>query len=191
MLSDKKILNLLSNNQYGDLLEAAIEAAQKFDLLSWKVRQITSKEANWPYDDIFSDDARGVSLVGEVIIAPVPENYDYIFYHDNPQLNAYLLSVKDILKDKDPSFSSTHFMDDKGFIDWHTNTGESPLKPYRLYVTYNQSVGSFFKYIDNDSKTVITINEPIGWYAKLFNTDDRVLHCVKSGGNRYSIGIRF
>lgn len=192
-LSQSAILNLTKDDELdgSKLLNIAILNANLFDLEQWRIRPISSQEANHVYDPMYSDNERGLSLLDKVIVAPVPENYDYIFHANNPQLQKYIDDVKSFLINKDPSFSSTHFMDESGFIDWHTNKGESPLKPYRLYVTHNTLEGSVFKYIDREANEVVTVVEPVGWYAKLFNTDENIVHCVKSNGNRYSIGIRF
>lgn len=192
-LSPNNTLDLTKNQSFdsNSLLNIAIDNAKFFDLSKWQVRPIKSKEANYVYEPMYSDDERGLSLLDKVIVAPVPENYDYIFHANNQQLQKYIDDIKGCLIDLDPSFSSTHFMDENGFIDWHTNRGESPLKPYRLYVTHNKIEGSVFKYIERETGEVITVVEPVGWYAKLFNTDDNILHCVKSNGLRHSIGIRF
>lgn len=188
-LPNNSILNLTKDESLDGLLIEAMNHVKAFTIDEWKVRTLISSDANVIYEPKYSSDEVGLSLIGAVIPSIVPKNFDHIQNSINEQLKGYLKSVHDYLIDKAPAFSSTHFMDENGFIDWHTNTGESPLKPFRLYVTLNKIEGSVFKYINNDEVT--TIVEPVGWYAKVFNTDDRILHCVKSSGNRYSIGIRF
>lgn len=182
-------LNLTNNTLLDVVLQKAISKTLEFNVLYWKVFPINSPEANCVYRECYSNDDRGLSLKGSYIVTPVPENMDYIHWHDNLELLGYLSNMQEII----PSavFSSTHYMDANGFMDWHTNKGESPVKPYRLYITYNDSEGSFFKYIPTGSNQVVTFNEPIGWYAKVFYVEEELLHCVKSNANRYSIGMRF
>lgn len=89
------------------------------------------------------------------------------------------------------NLSGSHFMDENGFIQWHTNQHERPGYNYRVYVTNNEKRGSVFKYILPDTNKVISYEEPIGWYAKVFSIEKELLHCVKANGPRYSFGLFF
>lgn len=108
---------------------------------------------------------------------------------NDASLKAYIDYMR--LKHGISDISSMHFMDEKGFIQWHTNQFERPGFNYRIYVTYNDKEGSLFKYILPDTDVVITYVEPKGWYAKVFNIEKELIHCVESHANRYSIGLYF
>jgi hypothetical protein len=101
----------------------------------------------------------------------------------------YIQLMKDKFYIKD--LSGSHYMDENGFIQWHTNQHERPGYHYRVYVTYNEKRGSLFKYILPGTNKVISYEEPIGWYAKVFSIEKELLHCVKANGPRYSFGLFF
>lgn len=108
---------------------------------------------------------------------------------NDSSLKAYIDYMR--LKHGISDVSGMHFMDENGFIQWHTNQHERPGYNYRVYVTNNEKRGSVFKYILPDTNKVISYEEPIGWYAKVFSIEKELLHCVKANGPRYSLGLFF
>jgi len=178
----------LTSRDFAALLSTASAFVGGIDPRKWPVRRLDGREVNAVYNDRHTNEDIGPSLKGGHF--PIPEsNWDHIVVPGNTVLEDYLRLIQQI--ESTASFSSTHFMDADGFMEWHTNKGESPEKPHRLYATYNDAPGSFFRYIPNGSTEVITLEEPVGWYVKVFNVEVELLHCIRSRANRWSIGIRF
>jgi len=181
--------NLTSDANLDELLSVALASAVQFNIDSWIRRAIASQEVNKVFNPSHIDDTIGLAMVGTVSVEMPDTNMDIIYHAPNADLITYLANIKAL--QPTAQFSSTHVMDADGFMAWHTNKGQSPTLPHRLYVTHNAVEGSIFKYIASGSGVVTTINEPIGWYAKVFDVETEFLHCIKSGGLRHSIGIRF
>ncbi len=86
----------------------------------------------------------------------------------------------------------------EGYMGWHTNHLVAPNesggehKLDRVYFVYNQSEGSFFRYLDNNGE-IITIEEPKGWSINVFTlriVSPYLWHCIYTPKTRFSIGIR-
>lgn len=75
-----------------------------------------------------------------------------------------------------------------GFMGWHTNSSKYP-RDDRLYLTYNDKVGSKFHYRKDGQ--IRFIEEPIGWSIKFFSVNDTFWHAVESNSRRYSFGFRY
>ena len=82
-----------------------------------------------------------------------------------------------------------HFLYPKnGFMGWHTNSNE-PY--YRVYLTYTEEGNkSFFRYMDWDTKKIITSWDQKGLTIRKFKTYEEcpLWHCVGSETNRLSLG---
>jgi len=82
------------------------------------------------------------------------------------------------------------YMNQNGFMGWHTN---SDYPGDRWYFTYNTNDSSFMRYIDPKTEEMITINEPKGWSLNHFIVGDKntpLWHSVYTGDYRFSFGIR-
>lgn len=81
-----------------------------------------------------------------------------------------------------------------GYMGWHTNSNSPGI---RVYISYSQSRnGSCFKYMDINSKSVITDWDNIGLTIRIFKIyDDKskyFWHCVSApGADRISFGYKF
>ena len=173
-----------------DLEYSITEMVELFDgviPLNWEILHINDRDTNIEFNPILVDDSHGISLKGTEFVGIPKCNMDVLYKNEFTSKYINLINKKF----KNATSSSFHYMDKNGFLTWHTNQGESPEKPFRFYATYNDTEGSFFKYIPFGENVVVTINEPVGWYFKLFYVEDELLHCMKSNGNRYSLGMRF
>ena len=74
-----------------------------------------------------------------------------------------------------------------GYIGWHTD-GDGG----RFYSTYAEGK-SFFRYMDPETKEVITSWDKPGWTFRAFYTDEDnpLWHCVGAMDTRISIGYKF
>lgn len=75
-----------------------------------------------------------------------------------------------------------------GWMGWHTNYTGYP-KDARLYVTYNDRLGSQFLYYRDGQ--IHVIEEPVGWSIKYFDVSVPFWHAVISKAERYSFGFRY
>lgn len=78
-----------------------------------------------------------------------------------------------------------------GFIGWHDN---SNIPGYTIL--FNHSVGGrgFYRYVDPNTKEVVTINDTPGWSCKTGyygNGKTSVFHCASTEEPRWSIAFRF
>ena len=154
------------------------------------IKEILSPEANHVLLDSYIADEFGILRYENPMVRDNPVhafNYDLINWHSDDDILNYRQKIN--AHYPNASISSTHYMDKGGFMQWHTNRGESPDKPRRIYVTYNSETGSFFKYVKDGS--VVRYNEPIGWYTKVFNVEIELPHCIYANGPRWSLGMRF
>lgn len=77
-----------------------------------------------------------------------------------------------------------------GFMSWHTNSNDAGL---RLYMSYADETGkSFFRYQDPGTGKIETSDDVAGWQFRVFSVGpgSKFWHCVKSGTNRLSLGLR-
>ncbi len=136
-----------------------------------------------------TSDITGLSLKGFDFRTTECRSSMKLIHPDNIIIKDYVSLMKS--KHGIASFSGCHYMDEAGFIQWHSNQFDRPGFNYRIYVTHNDEEGSLFKYIVPNTDTVVTYIEPKGWYAKLFNIEQELIHCVESHAKRYSIGLYF
>ena len=77
-----------------------------------------------------------------------------------------------------------------GYCGWHTN---SNTKGRRIYLVWaEEDDKSFFRYLDKDTKEVVTKYEKKGWQINDFNIEDGdnlSWHSVYSNTNRLSLGF--
>jgi len=80
------------------------------------------------------------------------------------------------------------FYPEDGFISWHTNEN-APGK--NLILSYSSDGLSFFKFLDPTTNEIVTIQDEIGWNAKMGNfgpsKEDRVWHCARNYGPRITV----
>ena len=77
-----------------------------------------------------------------------------------------------------------------GYMGWHTNADKPGPRWYFVYNTDNNS--SFTRFIDPESKEMITHNEPKGWSLNHFiirDTTNPLWHCVYTDTKRFSLGL--
>ena len=150
-----------------------------------KIVELNDVSANVPFINSYISDESGI------LVETNGSNLPCIMSLISWQNDKLILDYLDLVKSFHPQarISSTYYMKCGGYMAWHTNRGESPAVPNRLYATYNDVEGSVFKYSKNGE--VFTILEPIGWYIKIFSTDVEFPHCLYSNGNRWSLGMRF
>ena len=77
----------------------------------------------------------------------------------------------------------------EGFMGWHTNSDKPAHRWYLVYNTHNNS--SCMRFIDPDTKEIITNWEPKGWtinYFHLGSLDNETWHSVYTKSNRFSFG---
>lgn len=155
----------------------------------WLVTPFRSAEANYPFNPEFVSDERGLAIGRRPFIDECPSSMKFIDRLTTPAIMEWLDEIR-LLRPR-ASLSGTHYMDSNGFIAWHTNQLDRPQSKYRLYATFNETVGSVFKYILPGTTEVVVFEEPVGWYFKLFRVDTAMPHCVVSGSQRWSIGTHF
>ena len=76
-----------------------------------------------------------------------------------------------------------------GYMGWHSNADHDA---YRLYATWSEKgLNSFFRYRDPVTGEVVTSWDKKGWTFRMFNctAEQKVWHCVYSGGSRISLGF--
>lgn len=170
-----------------DVVEGHWENISPFNMT---VQRIQSPEANCKVEENFLSDHEGLLRYQnprEIDFPICALNYDLIIWQQDQCILEYRDKINDIYPQA--NISSTHYMDKDGFMQWHTNRGESPERPRRIYVTFNKELGSFFKYVKDG--IVCKYDEPIGWYAKVFNVETEIPHCIYANGPRWSLGMRF
>lgn len=155
----------------------------------WLVTPFKNAEANYPFDARYVSDERGLELDVRPFLDECPSNIKFIDRLTTPAIMEWLDEIR--LLRPSAALSGTHYMDPNGFIAWHTNQLDRPQSKYRLYATFNETVGSVFKYIHPGTTEVVVFEEPVGWYFKLFRVDTAMPHCVVSGSQRWSIGTHF
>jgi len=77
----------------------------------------------------------------------------------------------------------------EGFMGWHTNSDKPGHRWYLVYNTHNNS--SCMRFIDPDTKKLVTKWEPKGWiinYFYLSPSDKPLWHSVYTKSNRFSFG---
>lgn len=76
-------------------------------------------------------------------------------------------------------------------LSWHHNSNAAG---YHLLFSYSIDGKGFFRYYDVNRKSIITVDDPIGWTAKINYFPDHQLgrevfwHCVATENYRMSIG---
>lgn len=154
------------------------------------IQKIVSPEANCQLDEHYLSDENGLLKYQNPRPIDFPIcalNYDLIIWQQHVYTLEYAEKIRAVYPNA--NISSTHYMDKNGFMQWHTNRGESPERPRRIYVTFNKESGSFFKYVKDG--IVHKYEEPVGWYAKVFNVEKEIPHCIYANGPRWSLGMRF
>ena len=76
-----------------------------------------------------------------------------------------------------------------GYMGWHSNADHDA---YRLYAAWSEKGHqSFFRFRDPKTGNITTSWDKKGWTFRLFNctSDEKVWHCVYSGGSRISLGF--
>lgn len=186
-----EVLNFnLTDENLSEALEIACRHWVDFDPRFLAVQVLKSPEVNIPFDEAYVEDDAGIRMLDNPYLndpGTCALNYDLIRWEQHREIIDYLERIQGLFPTA--SVSSAHYMERDGFMEWHTNRGQSPSKPRRIYVTYNSLSGSVFKYAAKGR--VLTIDEPIGWYAKVFNVENHIPHCIHAHGPRWSLGIRF
>ena len=83
------------------------------------------------------------------------------------------------------------FYPKKSKLSWHHNANAAG---YHLLFSYSIDGNGFFRYYDVENKAVVTVDDPIGWTAKINYFPDHALgrdvfwHCVGTENYRLSIG---
>ncbi len=78
-----------------------------------------------------------------------------------------------------------------GFMDWHNNAN---CPGYNILFSYNREGDGFFRYQDPITKKIVTMQDPVGWSAKVgyygsWNEPDKIYwHCAKSNSDRLTFG---
>jgi len=77
-----------------------------------------------------------------------------------------------------------------GCLGWHTNANHPGT---RYYASYSEEGDGFFRYLDNNTGEVVTVQDEKGWMFREFdipNPEDELFwHCVYAGtGKRISFG---
>lgn len=179
-----------TKGEHSAILNEAFDHWNNITPHDMRITPITALEANVPFEERYISDAYGLERLGlPNPVRPAPCIMSLITWQQHAATLAYRERIQKHLPQA--SISSTHYMDKGGYMAWHTNQGESPEKPHRLYVTYNDVPGSLFRYIVPSEGNVITLEEPVGWYAKLFYVEDEFPHCLYANGPRWSLGMRF
>ena len=77
-----------------------------------------------------------------------------------------------------------------GYCGWHTNSNKKGRRIYLVWAEEDDK--SFFRYLDKDTKEVVTKYEKKGWQINDFNIEDGdnlSWHSVYSNTNRLSLGF--
>jgi hypothetical protein len=83
------------------------------------------------------------------------------------------------------------FYPKKSKLSWHHN---SNIAGYHLLFSYSIDGNGFFRYYDVDTKSIVTVDDQIGWTAKVNYFPDHFLgkdvfwHCVGTENYRISVG---
>lgn len=74
-------------------------------------------------------------------------------------------------------------------LPWHTNS-DAPGE--RLYLIYNETAGSVFRWLDPETGKIEQQEEPEGWTARRFTIPETgsLWHSIWSAGKRISVGYR-
>lgn len=176
----------LTDADWSDIEQILRQHLEGLSPVDWLVTPY--KNTKFPSDHGYSD-AQGLALRGKYPRSPASYAMKAIVWERLPELLALRNAIQDIIPNA--VFSGSHFMTHEGYMSWHTNQFDSAAKPHRLYMTYNASTGSQFKYIIPGDDKVSVFEEPAGWYAKVFYIENEFPHCIRSGTDRWSFGMRF
>ncbi|OUU24381.1 MAG: hypothetical protein CBB97_11715 [Candidatus Endolissoclinum sp. TMED37] len=95
---------------------------------------------------------------------------------------------KDLVSFLGARFSAVHvYYPHDGFMGWHNNWD---CPGYNILINYNSGDG-WFKYWDTNSKTIQTMEDPMGWSAKVGyygGPENPFYHCA-GGGPRITFGF--
>ena len=121
------------------------------------------------------------------------KNLDYIYY------DKYEDQVWDIVRDKcshifrsRANCAALWYKGPEAYLGWHTNI-QSNVYAHSVFLTYVEKEGnSFFRYIDEHTKEIITAYDQPGWHMRSWpwDTKDPFWHCVYSDIDRISIGLQ-
>ncbi len=125
----------------------------------------------------------------------------YLATNDNRisyRSNKYTRQLKSILSDIVESvvFKSGFFYYPPGaYCGWHTNSNFSGHKN-RLYLVWAKEANkSFFRYVDNKTKQIVTKYDKPGWQMRQFSLDNKqdnlFWHCVGAHSDRVSVGFAY
>lgn len=183
-----EVINLTKDLD-NEIMFSALDYWKDIELSDLDIMTLPGHLGNRKHTAGDTSDLAGMSLKGFDFRTAECRSSMKLIHPDNTIIKDYVSLMKG--KHGIVSFSGCHYMDQSGFIQWHSNQFDRPGFNYRIYVTYNDKEGSLFKYILPDTDVVITYVEPKGWYAKVFNIEKELIHCVESHANRYSIGLYF
>ena len=115
-----------------------------------------------------------------------------IYYNPHKKL---IEGLNSIYPDKDFVSSNQMYCYKKykkhnGYMGWHTNDN---VPGDRWYFVYNTDDSSFMRFIDPNTKEMITYKEPKGWCLNHFvigGTDNPLWHCIYTEAQRFSLGIK-
>lgn len=157
---------------------------------------VLDKTNSLPYftdQDVTSDDY----LFSHCFKNPL-QNFDYAEYQNLVKLNEVKLEKEFEVKSK----ALKHYLGlsqtggivlypKNGYISWHHNGIHA--NGHMILFNYSIDGEGFFKYYNNDTKSVVTINDVIGWSVKFnylpdsYITNDVFWHCVKTSNYRITI----
>lgn len=179
----------LTDSSWDDIYDIVNDIFPTFNPFEWGLQPPHSQCVSINDTEYLASAEAGILQYRKYPRAPTYTGLSSIVWQLIPALLGYRDKIQNIIPTA--AFSGTHHIAKDGYMSWHTNQYDSACKPHRLYVTYNDSPGSVFRYILPGTKEVITFEEPVGWYVKIFYIEDELPHCLISRGNRWSVGMRF
>lgn len=81
-----------------------------------------------------------------------------------------------------------------GFVGWHTNYNASA---YQVLFTWSKTGNGYFKYLDNKTGEIVTIQDKVGWQARHFyfgpeeEPHNHCWHAAYAGDERITLAYKF
>lgn len=81
-----------------------------------------------------------------------------------------------------------------GFVGWHTNYNASA---YQVLFTWSKTANGYFRYLDNETGEIVTIQDKVGWQARHFyfgpeeEPHNHCWHSAYAGDERITLAYKF
>lgn len=105
-----------------------------------------------------------------------------------------------LVRKKFPAILGTHssalfnYYPPGGFVGWHTNWNANA---YQILFTWSKTGDGYFKYYDNQTKEIVTIQDVPGWQCRWYyfglqkEEDHHCWHAAYAGCDRFTLAYKF